>query len=584
MAILAADAAGYSRLMAADESMTVAALDAARAVFRTQIEANQGRVIDMAGDSVLAVFETAAGATLAALKIQRQLEAACGSVAEQYRMRFRIGVHLGDVIEKADGSVYGDGVNIAARLQGLATPGGITISDVVRGAVRGKVRADFQDQGERAVKNIDGPVRAFRVMPDLAYETKPTPDVVRNTPSIHDKPSIAVLPFQNMSGEPEQEYFADGMVEEIITALSRMRSLFVIARNSSFVYKGRAVDVKQVGRDLGVRYVLEGSVRKAGNRVRITGQLVDAETGAHIWADRFEGELEDIFDLQDQITTSVVGAIAPKVEQAEIYRAKHKRTESLDAYDYLLRGLASFYRSGNREAIAEALGLFERAIELDPEYASAYAMAAMCYAPRKANGWMTDPQSERAEAERLARRSVVLGKDDAFVLVTSGWVLAYVVQDLDAGATFVDRAMTLNPNLANCYWWGAWIKIWLGEPEEAIARVKRAMRLSPLEPSKAVIQNPSAHAHFFADRFDEASLQAAIVLQDNPNFQTALRIHAASSALAGRLSDAQKSVARLRELNPTLRVSNLKDVLGPYRRAEDIAKYQEGLRQAGLPE
>jgi len=330
--------------------------------------------------------------------------------------------------------------------------------------------------------------------------------------------------------------------------------------------------------------VLEGSVRKVGNRVRITGQLVDTETGAHIWADRFEGGLEDIFDLQDQITTSVVGAIAPKVEQAEIDRAKRKPTESLDAYDFFLRGLASFYPADDREALAKALQLFERSIELDPEFASAYAMAAMCYAPRKANGWMTNRVKEMSEAGRLARRAVVLGKDDAFVLSTSGWVLAYVVQDLDAGATFVDRALTLNSNLANCYWWGAWIKIWLGEPEEAIARIKRAMRLSPLEPQKAVIQNPSAHAYFFAGGFDEASLQAATVLQARPDSQTALRIHAASSALAGRLADAQKSVKRLRELNPTLRVSNLKDVLGPYRRAEDVAKYEEGLRLAGLPE
>ena len=315
-----------------------------------------------------------------------------------------------------------------------------------------------------------------------------------------DKPSIAVLPFENMSGDPEQEYFADGMVEEIITALSRMRWLFVIARNSSFTYKGRAVDVKQVGRELGVRYVLEGSVRKAANRVRITGQLIDASTGAHLWADRFDGGLEDIFDLQDQVTASVVGAIAPKLEQAEIERAKRKPTESLDAYDYYLRGMASFHQ-WTKEANNEALRLFYRAIELDPDFASAYGMAAWCYVWRKSNGWMTDRAQEIAEAARLARRAVELGKDDAVALAQGGHALAFVVGDLDGGAAFIDRALVLNPNLATAWLLSGWMRAYLGEPDVAIEHLARAMRLSPLDPILYQMQSGIAFAHFFAGRY-----------------------------------------------------------------------------------
>ncbi len=386
-----------------------------------------------------------------------------------------------------------------------------------------------------------------------------------------------------MSGDPEQEYFADGIVEEIITALSRFRSLFVIARNSSFTYKGHAVDVKQVGRELGARYVLEGSVRKAANRVRIIGQLFDSLTGVHLWADRFEGALEEIFDLQDQVTASVVGAIAPQLEKAEIGRAKRKPTESLDAYDYYLRGMARIYQYGGREANAEALRLFHQAIELDPEFASAYGMAAICYDFRKASSWMTDPANDVTETARLARRAVELGKDDAVALATSGRALAYVVRDLDAGAAFVDRALLLNPNLAWAWAYGGWIKIWLGEPKVAIERLARAMRLSPIDPLTPGFQHAMAHAYFFADRYDEASSWAAKALRDAPDLQPSLRINAACNALAGRLVQAQKSVVRLRQLNPTLRVSNLKDVLGPYRNAEDLSRYEEGLRQAGLP-
>jgi TolB-like protein len=398
-----------------------------------------------------------------------------------------------------------------------------------------------------------------------------------------DKPSIAVLPFQNMSGDPEQDYFADGMVDDITTALSHFKALFVIARNSSFTYKGRAVDVKVVGRELGVRYVLEGSVRKAANRVRITGQLVDTATGAHLWANRFDGGLSDIFDLQDQVTESVVGAIAPAVEKAEIERAKRKPTESLDAYSLYLRGLARFYPFTSRQANGEALRLFNSAIELDPDFASAYGRAALCYVMAKNNGWISVTANEIAEVKRLAQRAVELGKDDAIALAASGFALAFNVHDLEA-AGLIDRALVLNSNLAEAWLYGGWVKNWLGEPEAAIERFARAMRLSPLDPLAIAMRSGTAHAHFFLGRYDEAASWAAMALQDNPDDQPGLRIASASNAMAGRPEQAHEAIARLRQLNPALRVSTLKDMRGPYRRAEDLSRLEEGLRQAGLPE
>ena len=400
--------------------------------------------------------------------------------------------------------------------------------------------------------------------------------------SLPSKPSIAVLPFQNLSGDPEQEYFADGIVEEIITALSRLRWLFVIARNSSFTYKGRAVDVKQIGRELGVRYVLEGSVRKAANRVRITGQLVDASTGMHLWADRFEGGLEDIFDLQDQVTERVVGAIAPKLEQAEIDRAKRKPTESLDAYDYFLRGMACVHR-WNREANNEALRMFYRAIELDPDFASAYGMAARCYSQRKASAWMVDRPQEIAETARLARRAAELGKDDPVALCTAGIALAFVVGERDDGAALIDRSLALNPNWAWAWLFSGWAKVWGGEPEVAMEHVARAMRLSPHDPQIVNAQAAMASAHFFAGRYAEASSWAEVAVLEQPNHFIATCMVAASGALGGRPAEAQKAMARMRELDPALRLSNLKDLF-PIRRAEDFAKWEEGMRKAGLPE
>jgi TolB-like protein len=404
-----------------------------------------------------------------------------------------------------------------------------------------------------------------------------------SNPTLPDRPSIAVLPFQNFSGDPEQEYFADGMADEIITALSRFPSLFVIARNSSFTYKGRAVDVKQVARELGVRYVLEGSVRKAGNRVRFTGQLIDATTGGHIWADRFDGALDDVFDLQDQVTARAVGAIEPRLQRAEIERAGRKPTGSLDAYDYFLRGMAGFHLH-NRGSLLEAARLFVRATELDPNYASPYGMASWCSGLSKNYGWMVDPESEIADAVRLARRAVALGKDDPTALWSGAFSLAYLAKEVDAGAAYIDRALVLNPNLAASWNASGWVRMYLGESASAIEHFERAMRLSPLDPLTYLACGGMGFAHVFAGRYDEAISWATRALHEQPNWATALRLAAIANALSDRMVEARAAMARLREVDPALRLGNLDRVAPPVRRAEDRVRFIEGLRKAGLPE
>jgi TolB-like protein/class 3 adenylate cyclase len=586
-AVLAADVAAYSRLMGADEEGTLARLKAVKkAIIDPAIASYRGHIVKTTGDGMLVEFASAVDAVRNAVEVQRRMAEQNAAVPQDRRIEFRIGIHVGDIIFD-DNDIFGDGVNIAARLEGIAEPGGVCMSDDAYRQVRGKVEIAYDDMGPQSLKNIGEPMRAWRVR-----LTGQTPSAVKSGSAMSqprplplpDKPSIAVLPFQNMSGDPEQEYFADGIVEDIITALSRFKALFVIARNSSFTYKGRAVDVKQVGRELGVRYVLEGSVRKATNRVRITGQLVDTSTGVHLWADRFDGEIGDIFSLQDQVTESVVGAIAPAVEKAEIERAKRKPTESLDAYTLYLRGLASFYQFSSREANDEGLRLFYSAIELDPNFASAHGCAAACYAHASGSGWISNTANTTAEVRKLARRASELDKHDAIALASSGWGLAHFVKDLEGGAALIERALMLNSNLAEAWHYGGWVKNWLGEPEQGIERFAHAMRLSPLDPRVIRMQNGTAHAYFFLGRYDEAASSAAMALQDNPDFQPALRIDAASNAMAGRPERAHKAVARLRQLNPKLRVSTLKSVLGPYRQAIYVEHYQDGLRRAGLPE
>ena len=578
-AVLAADVAGYSRLMGEDEVGTLEALKAhRREVLDSAIVSHRGRIVKTTGDGMLVEFASAVDAVMCAVAVQEKMaERNAGSSGPN--ITFRVGINVGDIIIDGD-DIFGDGVNVAARVESECEPGGVYLSANAFEQVRSKTPFTFTDLGERTLKNIERPVRVYAAK--LRDPGTVAPVVLTSTP---DKPSIAVLPFNNMSGDPEQDYFADGVVEDIITALSRFKALFVIARNSSFTYKGRAVDVKQVGRDLGVRYVLEGSVRKAANRVRITGQLIDAATGAHIWADRIDGGLDDIFDLQDQVTASVVGAIAPAIEKAEIERAKRKPTESLDAYDYYLLGIAATHSvfEGTEDAVSEALRLFYRAIELDPNYASAYGMAAWCHVLRKNYGWMPDDAQAIAEVERLARQAARLAKNDAVALYTGGFALARLLGHLDAGAALIDRALALEPNLAAAWHLSGWVKIYLGEPEMAIEHMAHAMRLNPLDPLILGMQNGTAAAHFLAGRYDAASSWAEKALQQNSNFLPGIRMAAASHALSGRLAQAEKALTRMREIDPELRISNLAELV-PFRAAQDFARYVDGLRKAGLPE
>jgi TolB-like protein len=414
---------------------------------------------------------------------------------------------------------------------------------------------------------------------DLAHSN---PDV-GGLPAAPAKASIAVLPFTNLSGEPEQEYFADGITEDLITALSQFHSLFVIARNSSFAFKGKSVDVKQIARELGVRYLLEGSVRKSKDRVRITGQLIEASSGKNLWADRFDGSLEDVFDLQDKVTMSVVGAIAPKLERAEIERAKRKPTENLDAYDYFLRGMANLHQ-GDGESVEEALRLFRKAIELDPQFASAHGMAAWCYDLRKWNGRMEHSVDDAKEAERLARRSVALGKDDAIALCAGGFALAHVVGDIDFGAACMDRALALNPNLATAWNIGGWLSACLSEPDVAIDRLAHAERLNPIDIFPLFpTQSALGWAHFIAGRYEEAYVAGKRGVQERPNSPPLIRIFAAACAMTGRMDEARNAISQLRHLIPDFRASDVKNVTFT-RRPEDLMRYESALRKAGLPD
>ncbi|MGH6752353.1 MAG: adenylate/guanylate cyclase domain-containing protein, partial [Bradyrhizobium sp.] len=475
-AILAADVVGYSRLMERDEDGTLAALKARRTdVLKPLVAKHQGRMFKATGDGVLVEFVSAVNAVQCAVELQQGMAAANGELPDEQRIVLRIGINLGDVMVEG-GDLYGDGVNVAARLEALAEPASIWLSETVFSHVRTKVALQFENLGERSLKNITEPVRVYRVASGSndAYPAA-RPRAVAPTPS------IAVLPFQNLSGDPEQEYFADGVVEEIITALSRMRWLFVIARNSSFTYKRKAVDVRQIGRELGVRYVLEGSVRKAADRIRISSQLVDAASGAHLWTDRFDGMLQDIFDLQDRITASVVGAIEPKLRHAEMERARGKPTESMDAYDLFLRALA-LHNTRNLENGRDALRLLDRAIAIDQHYASAYALAAYCIHRQRLHGWLSMSDPLVAEGVRMARLAAERGQEDPEALWMSGLVLSNMHGDSAFGLPLIERSLALNPNSANAWMASGSVRAYRGETDTAIAHLERSAQLSPLDP------------------------------------------------------------------------------------------------------
>ena len=581
-AVLAADVAGYSRLMGRDEERTLADLKTARrALIDPAIAAHRGRIVKTTGDGMLVEFASAVDATRCAMEVQRSMARHNADVSHDVRIEFRIGIHVGDIIID-DNDIFGDGVNIAARLEGIAEPGGVCISDDAQRQVRGKVDVGFDDMGPQTLKNIAEPMRAWR-MQIAAASASPTPVAVggesNQPPALPDKPSIAVLPFQNMSGDPEQEYFADGMVEDIITALSRFKSLFVIARNSSFTYKGKAVDIKQVGRKLGVRYVLEGSVRKAGNRVRITGQLIEATTGRHLWADKFDGALEDVFGLQDQITTSVVGLIAPTLERAEIERARQKPTDSLDRYDLYLRGMAL---AGKSQSLPEARELFRKAFAQDPEYGAAYAMAAWTLVMQQGNSGVPLPAEVRADGVRLAHLGSKVGGDDAFVLARSGHVLTYLGHEYDRGASMVEQAVALNPNLATAWYSRGWVSLMCGQAERAVESFDRMIRLSPLDPLRIGAWNGSSFAFFHLRRYEEGCAAAIKSIHFAANAHTlgALIVNCVG---AGRAVEARESVAQLLKLQPDFRTSHVQEAF-PVRSADERDRIAAALREAGLPE
>ena len=631
-AILAADVAGYSRLMSQDERATVTALDAARAVFRSLIESHQGRVIDMAGDSVLAVFETATGAVTAALAIQQDLATAGSAIPEERCMRFRIGIHLGDVIEKDDGTVYGDGVNIAARLEGLAEPGGITVSDAVRGLIQGKVSAMFEDQGHKTVKNISEPVRAYAVR--LAPEGRSTATVApairprqtrrltvtavaaiafviaaaviawlapwrskietgpeaRTSLALPSKPSIAVLPFENMSGDPEQAYFADGMTEDLITDLSKVAGLFVIARNSTFAYKGKAKDVREIAKTLGVRYVLEGSVRRSGADIRINAQLIDGSTGGHVWAERYDGDMKNIFGLQDKVTRSVVAALSVELTKDDRERVAHRGTENAEAYDVFLKGWQHYLRQ-TPEEFRSAIVQFKKAAELDPKYGRAYAALAATYWEASKRYWDI-ALGLRGNHEALLQAEQYLTKamhDPTPLAHQVGSAMLLQSQQHGEAIAEAERAIKADPNDADGYIALAGVLSFTGRARESIELVERAIRLNPHFPPRYLYQ--LGLAQFGVQRLDAAanSLERAIALDRNDYWSQRLLL--ATYGLLGRREQASKLLEAMKGKDQRGRIAYFDPVTikgiaywHPFANQTDVERFAEGLLKAGVPD
>jgi TolB-like protein/class 3 adenylate cyclase len=582
-AILAAEVAGYSRLMSDDEEGTHQRLkDHLSQLVNPNIEEHHGRIVKNTGDGILAEFYSVVDAVRCAAETQREMAARNATTPEDERIGFRIGINLGDVIAKAE-DIYGDGVNIAARLEGLAKPGGICVSDAVFRQVQGKVQAEFIDMGEQPLKNIARPVRVYRVEPknpdpgalpsagrEGARSARATAESLLPLP---DKPSIAVLPFQNLSVDPEQQYFADGMVEEIVTALSRIRWLFVIARNSSFAYKGEAIDIKQVGRELGVRYVLEGSVRKAGDRVRITAQLIEAETRSHLWADRFDGTLQDVFDLQDQVAVSVAGIIEPTLKSAEMRRSSERPTNDLTAYDLYLRALQNA-QWPSRAGYTSALGFLDDAIGRDPNYAPALALAGFCHHALHVSGWTEALDRTREQGIELAARALRSSGGDAEALGRAAYTIGYFGEDIAAAIALLDRALELNPSFALGWAWGGWLRLWAGLAEAALPHFETALRLNPRDPHPSSLFGIGV-SYFFARRLEEAKATLLRSLQQLPGWVPPYRFLAACCAHLGHRDEAREMIERLRRLTPLVlpRAEN-------WRRPDYRELYLSGLRLA----
>jgi adenylate cyclase len=566
--------------MGADEEGTHERLKAhLRELVNPKIGEHRGRIVKTTGDGLLVEFASVVDAVRCAVEVQREMIARNAAVPQQRRIEFRMGINVGDIIIE-DGDIFGDGVNIAARLEALAAPGGICLSAAAHEQVRDRLDIAFEDLGEQQVKNITRPVRTYRVA--LGASSRAALPVGAPLP-LPDKPSLAVLPFQNMTGDAEQEYFVDGMVEEITTAIARLPWLFVIARNSAFTYKGKPVNVKRVAQELGVRYVLEGSVRKAGSRVRITGQLIDTTTGAHIWADRFDGGLDDIFELQDQVASNVAGAIEPKLRQSEIERASCKPTANLTAYDLYLRALALRYQY-TEESMREAIALLQRALAIDPSYAPAAALIGSCRLNLRAHGLGKVSDAEVGEAVRLARRAIEAANNDPDALWMAAHTLAFFTGELATAANLVDRALNLNPNSAHAWMVRGLVWNLQSQPDRAIPALEHGMRLSPLDPlgSRAFAMLTAA-AHFHAGRYEPAIEWADRALAAQPDYRPALRFKASSLAHLGYIEQAHDCLHRVLEVEPDLTIARVKASAPPFP-PELLSRYVEGLRKAGLPE
>ena len=543
------------------------------------------RAFSSTGDGNLVEFRSVVDAVRSAIEVQNGMVERNAGVPAERRIEFRVGIHLGDVVEESDGDLMGDGVNIAARLEGIAKPGAICLSEDAYRQVEARLDLAVSDLGPTQLKNIAEPIRIYSVevgqpaQPKPATQAEPTPpEKSSQRLELPDKPSIAVLPFQNMSDDPAQEYFADGMVEEIITGLSRIKWLFVIARNSSFVYKGKAVDVRQVGRELGVRYVLDGAVRKAGDRVRITAQLLEAETGAHLWADRYDGKLDDVFELQDQITERVVGVIEPSLRQSEIERSRRKRPENLDAYDLYLRALPRMMSVTPADARI-AKGFLEDALKLDPNYAAAHALIAWCHEICYMRGGRDE--ADKVAGLRHARVAIASGTDDATALAVAAFVMGYLSKDYKTATSIIERALSLNPSSAAAHYWGALINASSGNFAAVTAHANRALRLSPFDPVAFIAHMALGHVAVYEAHYDEAVSHYAKAVQANPRHSWLYFCHAVALALAGRVEDAGPIVRLLLELNPGFRSTRVFNysVVGTF-----AARIKECARLLGLPE
>jgi adenylate cyclase len=568
-AILAADIAGYSALMGSDEARTVSDLKGHQAVVLPMVGDFGGRVIDTAGDGILAEFPSVLNAVECAVAIQRKMIERNSAIEPERRMEFRIGINLGDVIYDSN-RIFGDGVNVAARLEGIAEPGGICVSGKVHEEIRAKIGLAYEDLGDKQLKNIAEPVRVYGIRLDGAPR--------RTALALPDKPSIAVLPFQNMSGDLEQEYFSDGMTEDLITDLSKVSGLFVIARNSCFAYKGRSVKVQDIGRDLGVRFVLEGSVRKAGNRVRITAQLIDAGNGGHLWAERFDRDLTDIFSTQDEVVEKIVGTLAVTLTQGEEQRLHRRGTGNVAAYESWLRARELLSR-GTKESLAHAQVMYRRAIEIDQNFPAPHAGLALASISEYASGWAPDPAQALDEAERWARRAVELNDQEPVCHMALGSVSLWRRDHEGALAEF-RRMIDLDPNFAQGHAALGLALMYAGRAAEALEPIALAMRLDPLYP--AMLLHFLAQANFSLGKYEIAAQQCVDRIARNPGTDASRMLLASCYGHLGRAEDARAAWAELLEVNPDFTLMQRARVL-PYKDAGDFQRIAEGLAKAGLP-